>query len=159
MSYRASSLCIVKRRESILLEQFPEEDGVITFRPVGGTIEYGEDSKSAVVREVKEEINMDIIEPKLIGIIENIYPCYGQIGHEYDFIYEARFTNSDAYEKNVFEGIEGDKRFLAVWKNLSEFKENPRYKLVPDGLYEMLTSGQGSISAIKHINTRDLLAF
>lgn len=82
---------------------------------------------------------MDIIEPKLIGIIENIYPCYGQIGHEYDFIYEARFTNSDAYEKNVFEGIEGDKRFLAVWKNLSEFKENPRYKLVPDGLYEMLS--------------------
>ncbi|MFB5267540.1 hypothetical protein ACE41H_12215 [Paenibacillus enshidis] len=40
-------------------------------------------------REVKEEINVDIIEPKLIGIIENIYPFDGQIGHEYDFIYEA----------------------------------------------------------------------
>jgi 8-oxo-dGTP pyrophosphatase MutT (NUDIX family) len=64
MRYRASSLCIVRRRESILLEQFPEEDGIITFRPVGGTIEYGEDSKSAVIREVKEEI--DIIETQLI---------------------------------------------------------------------------------------------
>ncbi|WP_429842136.1 hypothetical protein [Brevibacillus sp. FIR094] len=31
-----------------MFEQFPEEDGIITFRPVGGTIEYGEDSKSAV---------------------------------------------------------------------------------------------------------------
>lgn len=159
MRYRASSLCIVKRRESILLEQFPEEDGVITFRPVGGTIEYGEDSKSAVVREVKEEINIDIIEPKLLGIIENIYPCYGQIGHEYDFIYQASFNCSDDYEKDVFEGIEGDKRFLAVWMSLSDFKENPQYKLVPDGLYEMLTSGQDSVSEIKHINTRDLLAF
>uniref|UniRef100_UPI00403F4E39 NUDIX domain-containing protein n=1 Tax=Paenibacillus sp. FSL R5-0470 TaxID=2921641 RepID=UPI00403F4E39 len=38
---------------------------MITFRPVGGTIEYGEDSKSAVIREVKEEINIDIIEPKI----------------------------------------------------------------------------------------------
>ncbi|WP_076300630.1 NUDIX domain-containing protein [Paenibacillus odorifer] len=65
MRYRACSLCIIKRRESILLEQFPEEDGIITFRPVGGTIEYGEDSKSAVIREVKEEINIDIIEPKI----------------------------------------------------------------------------------------------
>ncbi|WP_081383049.1 NUDIX domain-containing protein [Paenibacillus odorifer] len=65
LRYRACSLCIIKRRESILLEQFPEEDGIITFRPVGGTIEYGEDSKSAVIREVKEEINIDIIEPKI----------------------------------------------------------------------------------------------
>ncbi|MFC8689094.1 hypothetical protein [Brevibacillus porteri] len=31
-----------------MFEQFPEEDGIMTFRPVGGTIEYGEDSKSAV---------------------------------------------------------------------------------------------------------------
>ncbi|KAA1184975.1 NUDIX domain-containing protein [Paenibacillus sp. B2(2019)] len=157
LRYRACSLCIIKRRESILLEQFPEEDGIITFRPVGGTIEYGEDSKSAVIREVKEEINIDIIEPKLIGIIEHIFPWYGEIGHEYDFIYEASFSRMDNYNKNEFEGIEGDKKFIAVWKNLDDFEENLQYKLVPDGLYEMLTSGQ--ISDIKHINTKDLLAF
>jgi hypothetical protein len=53
--YRASSLCIIWKSDSILLEQFPKENVVITFRPVGGTIEYGEDSMSAVIREVKEE--------------------------------------------------------------------------------------------------------
>ncbi|MEK4351576.1 hypothetical protein MKX41_12080 [Paenibacillus sp. FSL R5-0475] len=63
----------------------------------------------------------------------------------------------DNYNKNEFEGIEGDKKFIAVWKNLYDFEENIQYKLVPDGLYEMLTSGQ--ISDIKHINTKDLLAF
>jgi len=63
----------------------------------------------------------------------------------------------DDYNKNEFEGIEGDKKFIAVWKNLDDFEENLQYKLVPDGLYEMLTSGQ--ISDIKHINTKDLLAF
>ncbi|MGO4109396.1 NUDIX domain-containing protein [Paenibacillus sp. YAF4_2] len=114
MQYRACSLCIIKRGESILLEQFPEEEGIITFRPVGGTIEYGEDSKSAVIREVKEEININIIKPKLIGIIEHIFSWYGEISHEYDFIYEASFSQMDDYNKNKFEGIEGDKKFIAV---------------------------------------------
>ncbi|MFM9276534.1 NUDIX hydrolase [Paenibacillus jiagnxiensis] len=162
MRYRASSLCIIRRGASILLEEFPEEDGVITFRPVGGTIEYGEDSKSAVKREVKEEINVDIIEPKLIGIIENIYPYDGQIGHEYDFIYEAYFGCADDYQKDVFTGVEGERRFHAVWKNLSDFVGNSRYRLVPDGLYEMLTNECGEkvvASEIKHINTKDFLLF
>lgn len=114
MRYRASSLCIIRRGASILLEQFPEEDGIITFRPVGGTIEYGEDSKSTVIREVKEEINVDITKPNLIGIIENIYPCYGQIGHEFDFIYEANFKCSDNYERDVFEGVEGEPKNITI---------------------------------------------
>ena len=33
----------------------------IDYRPVGETIEYGEDSKAAVIREVKEEINFKIL--------------------------------------------------------------------------------------------------
>ncbi|MCQ6563269.1 NUDIX domain-containing protein [Paenibacillus mendelii] len=57
LGYRASSLCIIRREDSILVEKFPEVDGVVTYRPVGGTIEYGEDSRSAVIREVKEEID------------------------------------------------------------------------------------------------------
>ncbi|GMK37600.1 hypothetical protein PCCS19_06540 [Paenibacillus sp. CCS19] len=137
-----------------MLEQFPEKDGVITFRPIGGTIEYGEDSKSAVIREVKEEINVDIIEPQMIGVIEHIFSWYGEIGHEFVFIYEAGFSRTDDYNTNEFEGIEGNKKFAAVWKNLVDLKENPQYKLVPDGLYEMLTCDR--VSDIKHINTKDL---
>lgn len=159
--YRACSLCIIWKRDSILLEQFPKEEGVITYRPVGGTLEYGEDSKSAVIREVKEEINQDIIDSKLLGIIENVFPCYGSVGHEFDFIYEARFFNNNAYEQEVIQGLEGEKRFLTVWKRLSDFSDNPKIKLVPDGLYEMLTNEGKSeyINNIKHINTKDVLKF
>jgi ADP-ribose pyrophosphatase YjhB (NUDIX family) len=154
--YRASSLCIIRKNDSILLEKFPEEDGVITFRPVGGTIEYGEDSMSAVIREVKEEINQEIFDAKLLGIIENIFPYYGDVGHEFDFIYEAKLVNTTAYEKDVFQGVEGENTFIAVWMKLSDFMENTSYKLVPDGLYEILTNeGKSeSINNIKHINTK-----
>jgi 8-oxo-dGTP pyrophosphatase MutT (NUDIX family) len=159
--YRASSLCIIWKADSILLEQFPTEDGVTTFRPVGGTIEYGEDSRSAVIREVKEELNLDVTDTKLLGIIENIFPYYRDIGHEFDFIYEAKFLHSAAYEQHVIHGVEGKNHFIAVWKRLADFKEDPNIKLVPDGLYQMLTS-QGnseSINDIKHINTKDILEF
>lgn len=159
--YRASSLCIIWKDDSILLEQFPKGNGVITYRPVGGTIKYGEDSITTVIREVKEEINHDIIDPKLLGIVENIFPYYGEIGHEFDFIYEAKLSDEAAYENDVIQGVEGEKKFVAVWKKLSDFKDNPRVKLVPDGLYEMLSNEGKSecVNHIKHINTKEILAF
>ncbi|MBM7564911.1 8-oxo-dGTP pyrophosphatase MutT (NUDIX family) [Paenibacillus sacheonensis] len=127
---------------------------------MGGTIEYGEDSKSAVVREVKEEIDVDIIRPRLIGLIENIFPYYNEVGHEYDFIYEAEFCSPDDYDREVFEGVEGDKTFAAVWMNLSDFADNPRYMLVPEGLYDMLARKGGAHAAeILHLSTRDYVAF
>ncbi|WP_312115130.1 NUDIX hydrolase [Brevibacillus reuszeri] len=156
--YRATSLCIIWKEDSILLEQFPEENDVIIFRPIGGTIEHGEDSKSAVIREVKEEINQDITKVKLLGIIENIFSYQAEIGHEFDFIYEAKLLSNECYEHETIEGFEGDNKFTAVWKRLTDFKENPTIKLVPDGLFEMLTSQGRSegINEIKHINTKDM---
>ncbi|MBP1996259.1 hypothetical protein J2Z66_007905 [Paenibacillus eucommiae] len=51
--------------------------------------------------------------------------------------------------------------FFAVWKSLSDFVDNPRYKLVPDGLYNILVNDveQDLVSDIKHINTRDFMVF
>ncbi|MCM3238808.1 NUDIX domain-containing protein [Heyndrickxia oleronia] len=70
----------------------------VDYRPVGETIEYGEDSKAAVIREVKEEINQDTIEPTLQGIID---PWYGEVGYEFDFIYVSKSLYNNAYGKLV----------------------------------------------------------
>lgn len=139
------------------MEQFPEEDGVTFYRPIGGTVEYGEDSKSAVIREVKEEINEDIIEAKLLGVIENIFRYGDEVGHEFDFIYSAQFLNPEPYEKAVVHGVEQDMPFIAVWKPVSDFRNDPKIKLVPDGLFELLTNEgkSDSIHHIKHISTKE----
>ncbi|SDT50351.1 ADP-ribose pyrophosphatase YjhB, NUDIX family [Paenibacillaceae bacterium GAS479] len=161
--YRATSLCIIWKGDSILLEEFPEENGIITYRPVGGTIEYGEDSKSAVIREVKEEINLDINEVKLLGIIELIFPYYGDVGHEFDFIYEGKLVDKTAYDQATIRGFEGEQTFTATWKKISEFKDNESLMLVPQGLYEMLANQENSnsvvVNQIKHVNTKDFLEF
>ncbi|OXM16198.1 NUDIX domain-containing protein [Paenibacillus herberti] len=127
------------------------------------TYEYGEDSKSAVIREVKEEINLDINEVKLLGIIELIFPYYGDIGHEFDFIYEGKFIDKAAYKQATIRGNEGDKTFTATWKKISDFRDDESLMLVPQGLYEMLTNQGNSnsvvINQIKHVNTKDFLKF
>ncbi|WP_397376708.1 NUDIX domain-containing protein [Paenibacillus sp. p3-SID867] len=43
---------------------------------VGGTVEYGESSKETIIREVREELNAEIQEPKLKFVIENLFTIY-----------------------------------------------------------------------------------
>ncbi len=61
-------------------------------------------------------------------------------------------------KRNVFQGVEGKGTFIAVWKKMSDFKDNTSCKLVPDGLYEILTNEDKSesINHIKHINTKEI---
>lgn len=151
---RTVSLCVIRRGEEILLEEFFDKTGNLTYyRPIGGTVEYGEPSKTTVIREVKEEIDADISEPKLIGIIENIFNYQNQIGHENDFIYEAELMNKSLYDMKEIDGIEGIKPFKAVWKPLNYFKGNSKVKLVPDGLLEPLQD-RADERHIKHFSTQ-----
>jgi 8-oxo-dGTP pyrophosphatase MutT (NUDIX family) len=57
---------------------------------VGGKIQLNETSLQAAKRELKEELNLDIIDLKFKSIIENIYKKpTGQKVHEICFLYET----------------------------------------------------------------------
>ena len=53
----------------------------------GGHIEIGEDSKSAVIREMKEETLLNLTVSKLLCIAENIYTIRGKKVHELCYYY------------------------------------------------------------------------
>src|SRR5690606_38898399 len=126
MDYRAVALCILRQAEQYLLvETYDNSLEVTYYRPVGGTIELGEDSKSTVIREVREEINAEISNPRLITVIENIYPYGDSIGHDIDFIYEAELLDRSFYEQQQIIGQEGEKSFTAVWIDLHTIKNDP----------------------------------
>jgi len=140
MQYRAVSLCIFRRDEQYLfVEKYDKTLGVTYYRPVGGTIEFGEDSKSTVIREVREEINAEISTPKLLAVIENIFPYEDSIGHDLDFIYEAELLDRSYYDQKQITGHEGEKNFTAVWIDLNSIKNDPTKMLVPSGLMDILT--------------------
>ncbi|MNP74411.1 hypothetical protein D3C76_1712830 [compost metagenome] len=87
-------------------------------------------------------------------VIENIFKYLDQIGHEIDFIYEAKLSDINLYNKDVIDGIEGETKYKAVWKPLFDFTNNPREKLVPDGLLELLINkNDEETSVIKHKGT------
>lgn len=155
MNIRTVSLCIIRKDNLILVEEMRDDAVKKTFyRPVGGTVEYGENSKQTVIREVKEVIHADITEPKLLFIIENIFPYLDQVGHEVDFIYGAELVDNSLYFKDEIEGMEGNNPYKAVWKPLEGFLNNQEEKLVPDGLLELLLEQERDfISHVKHIRT------
>ncbi|MGG4130663.1 NUDIX domain-containing protein [Paenibacillus illinoisensis] len=151
---RTVSLCVIRREDELLLEEtFDNNTSTTYYRPIGGTVEVGEDSKQTVIREIKEEINAEISEPKLLGVIENIFKVQDQIGHEIDFIYEATFLEASLYKQEEIKGVEGDKAYDAVWKSLRDLKDNQSIKLVPDGLAELLEE-EGESTKISHLTTR-----
>ncbi|MFC3749965.1 NUDIX hydrolase [Paenibacillus sp. GCM10012306] len=154
MRIRSVSLGIISREDDILVQiiNFP---GISTtfYRPIGGTIEFGENSKQALIREIREELNQEIEEPILISVIENIFGTEDDMGHEVNFIYEAKLREKTLYDLDEIEGIEGDIKYKAQWKPLNFFKtDSEDVKLVPDGLLDVLLKQDNpNISIIKHV--------
>jgi 8-oxo-dGTP pyrophosphatase MutT (NUDIX family) len=150
-SIRIVALCVFKKDDKILVRKY---DGDFTcFRPIGGTVEYGEHSEQAVVREVREEIGIEISDPRLLGIIENVFvpKDTGEgLGHNIEFIYEAEMPDvlNNCDEIN---GIEGKEGFQAVWMPVSYFQESKGSALIPDGLLELLTQNK---TVTKHVASR-----
>jgi len=56
----------------ILLEKRKGEPGRGKWAIPGGLVELGESTEQAVIREVKEETNLKVEQPKLIDVVNNI---------------------------------------------------------------------------------------
>lgn len=135
---RVIAICVVRREDSILVfEGFDSTAGVPFYRPLGGGVEKGETSIAAIHRELREEIGLEIVDLKLLGTVENIFTLEGQPGHEIVFVYEARFADTSAYEREEFTVTEDNgETFPGRWRPLSFF--DGYHRLVPEQLMELL---------------------
>jgi mutator protein MutT len=69
----------------ILLEKRKSEPGRGKWSIPGGLVELGESTEQAVIREVKEETGLDVENPELIDVVNNIIlDANGKI--EYHFV-------------------------------------------------------------------------
>ena len=84
---------------------------------IGGKIELGEHSKEAIIREVKEEINVDISKKDLIFLHVKEVPKWFNIAHVAFFIYGA-ILNEDVLIKlnNEFDKY--------AWFDINNLPEN-----------------------------------
>lgn len=140
INIRVVALCIFQNNEKILVEEIHHTALADPYyRPIGGTVEYGEATLQTIKREVMEEIGAEVTGLQLIDVLENIFTINDQIGHEIDFIYTGKLKDRALYNKQELDGVEGNREFKAVWKPLRDFSDEGSARLVPDGLNDLLT--------------------
>ena len=140
---RPLAICIFRHHDCILVaEGYDPVKKEYFFRPLGGGIEFGEQSRETVCRELMEEIQVEVDEDSLryLGALENIFTFDGKPGHEIVLIYDGALRETALYEQTVIRGMEADgEEIRAVWKNIDEFGEGKSI-LYPTGLLGMLKS-------------------
>ena len=135
---RPIAICVCRDGERILVaEGHDSKKGETFYRPLGGTIEFGERGEEAVQREFREEIAADLVEVRYVGMLENIFTYEGRRGHKIVLVYDGRLTDASLYENEIIEGDEMGERFKAVWIRLDEFGEG-KPPVYPEGLLALL---------------------
>ena len=135
---RPIAISIIKNNDKILVyERQDDITGEKFYRLVGGCIEFGESSNTALKREFEEELSLDIKNTKLISIFESIFTFNSKEMHEIVFLYESKFADSSIYNKDIINGLEGDRAFNAIWILVDDFLKK-KYKIYPEEIVDYI---------------------
>ena len=71
---KQATLCLLLKDKQILLAMKKRGFGVGKWNGVGGKVQVDEQIVDAIIRETKEEIGVDIINPHKVGVFHFIFP-------------------------------------------------------------------------------------
>jgi ADP-ribose pyrophosphatase YjhB (NUDIX family) len=127
---------------AVLRGHNPDGDRVF-HRLIGGSVELGERAAEAVVREVAEELKATLVEPELLGVVENVFRFAGELGHEVVFVYAGRLAEGDVVppEGGWYDDL-GTPMWVE-WRPVADPAEggDDALPLYPDGLGTLLPVG------------------
>lgn len=135
---RVIAICTFLRNNRILVfEAFDPVKGTPFYRPLGGGVEPGETSQAALVREIREEIDQEITNLRLLGVLESIFTVGERAGHEIVFVYDGCFCDEAIYDNEALTIHEDNGESIrAVWRDLASFDDY--HRLVPEKLLALL---------------------
>jgi ADP-ribose pyrophosphatase YjhB (NUDIX family) len=138
---RPIALAVPRRGDDILVFEYHDPTKDQTFyRPLGGGIEFGETAESAVRRELREELGVDLLDVRRLGVLENIFHGFGRDGHEIAFVFGCRLADQTLYERDFVGEILDDAGTKVMWRPLSGVR--PDGPLYPEGLADLLHQSQ-----------------
>jgi ADP-ribose pyrophosphatase YjhB (NUDIX family) len=112
-------------------------EGSDFHRPLGGHVERGETTAAAVVREIAEETGSALLEPRLLGVLENIYVHEGEPGHEVVFVYAGDLADPDVVPPGGGWLQDDGEPIRVDWRPLATTSAG-ELPLHPDGLDDLL---------------------
>jgi 8-oxo-dGTP pyrophosphatase MutT (NUDIX family) len=145
---RPIAICVFCHDGRILAaEGYDPKKGQAFYRPLGGSIEFGEYSAATIERELTEELGATVVDLRYLGALENVFTYDGQTGHEIVMVYDGAFADRSFYERPVINGVEDSGlAFRAVWVELAG-RGPSAPPIYPTGLLELLGS---EVKEIKH---------
>jgi ADP-ribose pyrophosphatase YjhB (NUDIX family) len=142
MPIELKAMILIRNDNKILASKgFDKEKQEIFYRLLGGHIEFQESAETAIRREIMEEINSEINKLKLISIIENIFTYQGNPGHEIDYLYKGRLSNTSLYVQNPIPLQEEGEFQTADWIPIQKFISK-QFPLYPPFDYKSLFQGK-----------------
>ncbi|PFA14974.1 DNA mismatch repair protein MutT [Bacillus cereus] len=129
---RAKAFGIALHNERILVQEYMTESETY-YRPLGGSIEFGEKSNETVIREWKEELGTQVEVMDYLGCLENMF--HG--GHEIIQLYSIRFLDPSLYEIKMIPIRDEESNTYAKWIPITAFLGQEKV-LYPNGLIELL---------------------
>jgi len=136
---RVSAIIYNKDKTKVLL--FKIDDGRDFYMLPGGRIELNEDSKTAIYREIKEELNYDL-EYNLCSIQENFVYKDGINIMQYCFYYKAIYNGY--ISTTEFKCLDNDSQIFS-WVNI---KDIDKLKIVPLSSKFLIQNDNNSIHHI-----------
>ena len=132
-NYRVAGL--IKKGDEILVHH------AFKFNHVtlpGGRVKSGEESITALKREIQEEIGEETEYISPVAIVENIFREEGIDYHEILIVHELKFLDENAYKRKIYP-VEPHKKdkLEFLWYNIQKEKEN-EYEFLPRKLFDVL---------------------
>lgn len=120
---RPNALLIINKNGKLLAQKGYDEFTNQSFcRLLGGGIEFGEYSLIAMKREIKEELGANILNEKMLLVIENIFEFNNKKGHEITFLYSGDLAEENLYNQEKIKILDEQDTY-AEWINISDIKE------------------------------------
>ena len=86
-----------------------DENGL--YEDVGGSVENSDQNfKSAIIREMKEEMGLDTEYVRPFSFIENFFEMDGKLYHELLVTHELKFKDESIFNKKLIMPIEEEKK-------------------------------------------------
>jgi len=111
-------LCLLYKDNQILLQNRTKKDWKGYTLP-GGHVELGESFVDAVIREMKEETNLDVVHPQLCGVKQ--FPI--ENGRYVVFLFKSNEFSGELKSSDEGEMIWVDRNELSNLSLVADFKE------------------------------------
>ena len=142
---RVKALGLHWRDGKLLAAEVRNDAGRIKgFRPLGGSVEFGETARDTVIREFQEELGIPVTITSPPIFFENIYTHEGAAGHEMLVLFEVAFPQGAFAGQDQIRFHENDgTACVAQWCDLDQLDRPGGPQLFPTGLKAHLRSGGG----------------